>query len=224
VDVQEYVAVAERISSFVREPGTEPVPACPGWTVRDVVAHLAGLCDDWVEHRLDGYATEEWTARQIARFEGHSLGEILDEWSQTRLTFVQLDADPVMGPPARWAFGDGVTHEADLRGALSAGQVPCAVVEVALKGAVSRWRQVLRDAAAPTLLIQVVDGRDWWLGTPEDPDAIVVQTSAYEVFRSLAGRRSVDQIRSWNWSRDPAAYLTAGPPYPFSWAAQPLND
>src|SRR5262249_26531200 len=144
--------------------------------------------------------------------------------SQTRRSFVTLGDDPVIGPPARWAFGDGVTHEADLRGALVAGRVPAAVVEVALKGAISRWRQVLHDATAPTLHIQVVDSRDWWLGSPDDPHAMVVQTSAYELFRALAGRRSVDQIRAWKWSSDPDVCLTAGPPYPFSWATRPLHD
>src|SRR3954468_20563801 len=43
-----------------------PVTATPSWTVRDLVAHLAGLTADAQAGRLEGAGTDEWTARQIA--------------------------------------------------------------------------------------------------------------------------------------------------------------
>ena len=46
------------------------VAACPGWSVRDVVAHLAAVAEDWVSGRLAGPPTDEETAAQIARFGG----------------------------------------------------------------------------------------------------------------------------------------------------------
>ena len=131
-----------------------PVPSCPGWRVRDVVAHLAGLCEDWVDHHLGGYASDGWTSTQVSRFSQNSLDEILDRWRSAMTQFVALDDDPVMGAPARWAFGDAVSHEADIRGALHFGRVPDDAVLLALKPAISRWRQVLRERenadAAPT--------------------------------------------------------------------------
>ena len=45
-----------------------PVAACPGWSVRDVVAHLGAVAEDWVGGRLAGQPTDEETAAQIARF------------------------------------------------------------------------------------------------------------------------------------------------------------
>ena len=203
---------------MVSTHGDEAVPACPDWTVRDVVAHLAGLCEDWVEGRLADYGSEAWTSAQIARFAGLSVPDILSRWSDAATRFAALDDDPVLGPPARWAFGDAVTHEADLRGALSAGRVPEEAVQAALKGAISRWRQVLRDARTRTLLVRAVDAREWWLGEPADADTVVAETTAYEVFRALAGRRSARQVREWHWSEDPSAYIAAGLPYPFQWA------
>ena len=91
------------------------VPACPQWTVREVAAHLAGVCDDMLEGRLDGVASDGWTAAQVEARADRSLDEILDEWESARA-------------PGRGAFGesgvhpqmlfDEVTHEHDVRGAL----------------------------------------------------------------------------------------------------------
>ena len=56
------------------------VPACPEWTVHDVVAHLAGVSTDLVEGRLDGIASDEWTGAQVERARGRSVAALLDEW------------------------------------------------------------------------------------------------------------------------------------------------
>jgi hypothetical protein len=55
------------------------VPACPGWRVREVVAHLAGLCEDWVEGRLQGYGSSQWTAAQVDRYSAATIEEILTD-------------------------------------------------------------------------------------------------------------------------------------------------
>ena len=41
------------------------VPAAPEWRVRDVVAHLSGVCADIVNGNLDGVTTDPWTAVQV---------------------------------------------------------------------------------------------------------------------------------------------------------------
>jgi uncharacterized protein (TIGR03083 family) len=223
--MEAYLAVRKRLTDIVAQTdGSEWLPACPEWRVRDVVAHLAGLCEDWVCHRLEGYASEAWTAAQVARFSDCSLTEILDRWGAESRSFATLDDDPMMGPPARWAFGDAVTHEADVRGAIGAGPVPHDAVLLGLKGLVGRWRHTLTEAGAPTLLLRATDARDWWLGVPDDPETIVVEVPAYEVFRALTGRRSQDQLRAWNWSGDARPYLDAGLPYPFRWAEDDITD
>ena len=38
------------------------VPATPEWRAHDVLAHLVGVTDDVVNGRLDGIATDAWTA------------------------------------------------------------------------------------------------------------------------------------------------------------------
>jgi uncharacterized protein (TIGR03083 family) len=224
-DADAYEAVHARLLEVLRgRPGDEEVESCPGWTVHDLVAHLAGLCDDWVEGRLDGYASDGWTATQVARFAHVPLDEVLASWGRALRSFRALPDDPVMGPPARWAFGDAVVHEADIRGAIGAGRVPIDAVALALKGQIGRWRQVVADAGAGTLLLRCPDLRDWWLGEHGDAQATVVEVPAYEVFRALAGRRSAEQVESWSWSRDPSPFIAAGLPFPFSFAVASIID
>ena len=220
-----YAEVHARLAGLVRADIADVVvPACPGWRVRDVVAHLAGLCEDWVESRLDGYASERWTADQVSRYERSTCGEIVAAWAGAMTTFRSL-REPFLGlAPARWAFGDAVIHEADIRGALGAVRAPDDAVLLSLRGTLMRWQQVLSGAGAPTLHVRSPDGPDWWLGTVDDPDAVVVETPVYELFRGLTGRRSLGQAVGWNWSADPHPIVGVGLAYPFRWASTAISD
>ena len=201
------------------------VPSCPGWTVHDVLAHLVGLCEDWIDHRLSGYASTSWTTQQVVRYEGCNVGELLRHWTDLLPHFTRLDDDPRMGPPARWAFGDGVIHEADVRHALSAGRPPHDAVALSLKGSIARWRATLEHADSPrTLIVRPPDAREWTLGTPSTDAPIIVSPPAYELFRGLAGRRTREQVCAWPWSTNPDPILNLGLPYPFQWASTPITD
>ena len=225
MDLDAYLEVRDRLIPIVS--GSDPevaVPACPGWRVRDVVAHLTGLCEDWVEGRLEGYASDSWTASQVERYSEWSVAGIITRWRDLSDQFAALGEDPLMGPPSRWAFGDAVIHEADVRGSLMAGRVPQDAVLLALKGSIGRWRHTLQPSEVPSLHLRTVEDRDWWLGDADDPYAAEVEAPLYEVFRALAGRRSEAQVRAWTWSRDPGPYLSVGPPYPFRWSSADLRD
>jgi uncharacterized protein (TIGR03083 family) len=201
------------------------VPSCPGWTVRDVLAHLVGLCEDWVDHRLDGYASAAWTADQVRRYDDLELADLLSRWTDLATEFVRLDDDPLMGPPARWAFGDAVVHEADLRGALEAGRVPTDAVLLSLKGSIVRWREVVRAVDPPTtVIVRPTDAREWILGPPSTDPPLIVTPTAYDLFRALAGRRTREQVTAWPWSGDPEPVLALGLPYPFQWSATEITD
>ena len=88
-----------------------PVPACPGWTVHDLVAHLCGVVDDALNDRMDGAPAPAWTARQVDARKDKSVTDILDEWAGLAATFETL-------PLPFQAVADVACHEQDLRGAL----------------------------------------------------------------------------------------------------------
>ena len=225
IDVEAYDAVRRRLEPLlsVADP-RHAVPASPGWSVGDVLAHLVGLCEDWVEGRFEGYASEDWTAAHLERHRGESCASLLERWRATMGAFAAVDDSPLGATPARWAFGDAVIHEADLRGAMTSGRVPEAAVELGLQGALARWQQALRQAGLGRARFVLLDGRELWTGPPEHEIDIEVAADLYEVFRGLAGRRSVEQVAVWSWSEDPGPYLAAGPPYPFRWARFPIVD
>lgn len=224
--LEPYLDVVERVSTLARSSDDldAELSACPGWTGRDVIAHLAGLAQDWVGGRLDGYGSDEWTSAQVARFEGERLDDVVDAWTTASDRFGDIANSPLGGTPAMWAFGDAVVHEADLRGTLAPGtQVPPEPMALGLKGAIARWRGELGNAGVEPLNVVATDMRTWRVGDHEAP-ANTVTTTGYELFRALHGRRSRAQVERWDWSTDPAPYLDVPLPYPFHWATSDVED
>jgi uncharacterized protein (TIGR03083 family) len=187
------------------EQAATPVPACPGWTVKDVYAHLAGVAADMLAGNLEGVATPPWTAKHVADRADRSLSEIVLEWSQT---------GPRVDEALR-AIGDVGTerivsdiwsHEQDVRGALSkpgSRDVPrlSFAVDHGLKRFSADWPDHL-----PTVEVTSESGR-WVLGTGE-PE-VRLATSDYEIGRALIGRRSRTQYLALDWT--PAEPDVVGP-------------
>lgn len=178
------------------EQAAAPVPACPGWTVKDVYAHLAGVAADVLAGNIEGVATPPWTGKQVADRADHTLSEILVEWAASG---PQLDE-------ALRAIGDKGTerivadiwsHEQDVRGALGkpgSRDVPrlAFVVDVRLSGFSGSWPSEL-----PTVEVTSESGR-WVLG--EGDPAVRLAASDYELGRALVGRRSRSQYLALDWS------------------------
>ena len=95
------------------------VPACPAWSVHDLLAHLAGSSTDHVEGRLDGVATPPWTARQVAARRTASTREMLAEWAPNVDAVAALCDSPAPNPA--W---DVTVHLDDLREALDLAPGP----------------------------------------------------------------------------------------------------
>src|SRR5581483_9457541 len=81
--VSAYRVVQERIDALVRgRDGIAelPVPACPGWTIAHVIAHLAGVAEDIAALNLEQKGTGPWADAQVARLGERSLDDLLDLW------------------------------------------------------------------------------------------------------------------------------------------------
>ena len=103
--------ITELVLALDDEDLTRAVPACPGWTVHDVVSHIIGVADDAVHGRMDGVATEPWTAAQVDRGRGMSTADLLERWTEQAPVFESLPLPPQ-------AVIDLTTHEQDIRGAV----------------------------------------------------------------------------------------------------------
>jgi uncharacterized protein (TIGR03083 family) len=208
-----------------------PVPACPDWTVRDLIAHLvgeaadttvgdgffAGAADAWRDPRL-AQEREQWTAAQVAARRDRNVHSLLREWDErgsqlvTMLRrgdgFAMTAPDWMLSSPA----ADLGVHLHDLREALGdPGDEATWVTRLAL-GVYREWlAQRLSAVGLPALRLD--DGSKPWVAGRGEPVA-TLRAESFELFRAMSGRRTAAQIRELGWEGDPAPYLAVISPYP----------
>jgi uncharacterized protein (TIGR03083 family) len=203
-----YSGCRERVTQLVlaldsRAAVQTAVPACPQWSVHELVAHVVGSADDVLAGRLDGAPGQAWTAKQVAAWRGRPIADLLAEWEAREPAIVQMiEAGGHRGPLHfrldDAAISDAVSHEHDIRGAI--GQ-PGARDSDAVAFGVAFYARNRIEAAAQSgvsLRVRVTDGREFG-----DADAAVTVTGEpFELLRALAGRRSAAQLRKLAWTGD----------------------
>ena len=213
-----------RVSDLLRsaEPAALDAiaPAAPDWRVRDVAAHLAGVCDDAVHGNLGDVSggsllvavdnperVNEWTDTHVTKRADWPIEQVLDDWAEHA-----GEIEPTMNalhPAIGQMLADAVTHEHDIRGGLGA---PGARDSIALVLAVDwalrmlSWR--LEHDGLGTLRIQLEDGIVE-LGTGEPVTSLT--TTRFEIARAVTGRRSMEQIQAmaWDGPLDPGVLVLA---------------
>jgi hypothetical protein len=169
-----------------------PVPCTPEWTARDVLSHVSGIPDDAFAGRMEGAPGEAWTAAQVERHRHACVDELLDRWEQQAAGFA--DVIESMGE-SRPPF-DLHSHEHDLRHALGRpGDRSNAIVETAGYGLASV------SGVGERVSIELDDGRAVVSGDADSSSAVALRgVSVFELFRSRLGRRSREQVRSYDWT------------------------
>lgn len=204
-----FVALA---GAFTDDDWRAPVPCCPGWTVRDVLSHVAGVTLDIAAGRVEGAATDPWTAAQVERWRGTPADELIAAWTDAIDPVADaIEAIGEIRPPL-----DCHVHEHDVRHALGRpGNRDSELIAAAvgLFGGGSIGRPV--EVAFP-------DGDG--LSTPGEGSALTLSgVTRFDVVRSRSGRRSADQVRAWAWSApltddELAAWFMFGP------SADPIDE
>ncbi|MFE0025245.1 maleylpyruvate isomerase family mycothiol-dependent enzyme [Amycolatopsis sp. NPDC059021] len=207
VVAEDYVGYAEvrrNIRRLLEEyPGAaaHPVPACPEWTVRDLLAHLVEIA----ERVLARFGAAVPPARGKLR-----LGELLDRWDTLGAGIEPL-LESAGGQRGDVLVTDAFTHELDLRYALGL-DFPVehvawvASFEVLVRG----FSGSIVERGLPALRIRTPGGGAWLAGA--GPAGATLTARPDVLYRSLAGRRSLDQISALTWSADPGPWLPA-----FAW-------
>jgi uncharacterized protein (TIGR03083 family) len=186
--------------------------------VHDVLAHLTGVVDDALAGRLDGVATEPWTAAQVDARRDTSLAEMLADWDTKAPAFEAL-LDPI-GDPGRQAVADIVTHEHDLRSALGE---PDARDSDAVHIGFGFLAPLFVGAAAQNGLVVRVRAHDG-ASFGDEGAAVVLTGDAFGLLRAMTGRRSVAQLRAMEWQGDCEAVLPAFAFGPFEPAAVDIEE
>jgi uncharacterized protein (TIGR03083 family) len=202
--IAEWTAAQGRVCTLVEGIGPEQaerrVPACPEWTVRQLLAHMVGLGADVVRDDEPDDHNAVWTQRQVDQRADVQVQELVAEWRA--LTGPLQDW---MGSHTTRPLGDVVIHEQDLRGALG---VPGAQDTDGLHALRDRMVGGFGQQVAGLPPIALV-GEDWvWCSAGEPEDAEVrVEASDFDLARAVMSRRSEAQLRSWTTKGDVEPYL-----------------
>lgn len=195
-----------------------PVPALPGWSVRDTYAHLAGICTDVLTQRLTTLASPEWTAGQVADRARLPFADVCREWADAGPTMDTFLAAPG-ADRALLMVQDIWQHEQDIHGAL--GTPADRDVETCTWMATFTLRYLTRKWPGDMPAVRVVAGPiDHTLG--EGEVAATLRTDPYELARLTIGRRSRAQILGLDWEGDPSAML--GSLHTFTMPEEPVME
>jgi uncharacterized protein (TIGR03083 family) len=204
-----------------------PVPATPDWSVRDVIAHLAGVARDTVRgdasdlygavvDRSSLPSLDARTSDQVAARKETPIEALLAEWAQEVALVMPIlrgdEASPIPAPFAdRMLVTDAATHAQDVRGALAmAGDRDSLGVSVAFSSYAGGLHLRLAGSGIPALRI-AYGGKERVLGDGEP--GTTVRAERYELYRAMAGRRSRAQILAYDWDGDPEPYVPLIPAY-----------
>ncbi len=178
------------------------VPTCPAWTVQDTYAHLTGLAAEVVGGDVDAPGSDTATARQVGDRRGRSIEEICAEW-----IVVGPDMERTLEETGRALTRlaiDAWSHDQDIHNALglvSGRSGPG--LELTMSG-VWRLKRVIRESDLAPFRI-VTETADWVIG--DGAPAATVRLPAYELARMATARRSVAQMRAYDWDGDPEPYI-----------------
>ena len=223
-----YDETRKTMSDLARSAGKDgqetPVPACPGWTVKDLIAHVTGIAaavssgqglrDINLVMFWDpdvSAAREEFVDGEIKARRDNSLEEILEEWERASVdltSMMRCERPFPEGAPAlsEWVvLTDLGIHHHDLRGALGIpGDRDSLATGLSLRSYVEAMK--IRTAARGLPSLRIVAGSRSWTTSDQEPVATVT-ADPFELARAVSGRRNPDQVRAFTWAGDPEPFL-----------------
>lgn len=222
------IQISDLLSGLSEEDLARSVPATPEWSIKDVVGHLSGIAVGAIggSYPRDFFASfgkdpavaslNQWTQRQVDERRDVPLRDVLNEWEDAAKTLTSMmreetpSPEGIMFAPPILATDVGV-HLHDIYGALEIKKdregPPVRIGVVAYIAGVG-IRLGMTDL--PAVAFDLGD-KTRVAGTGEP--AATVRIDRFELFRALSGRRNPDQIKSYDWDRDPEPYIPFFYPY-----------
>ena len=203
--------IGELAANLSPDELTRTIPACPDWTVTDLVAHLAGVAEDFGAGNLDKAGSDAWTKAQIARRSKLEMPALIRDWDDISR---QLDPslDEIPAGVAAMLISDAVTHEHDLRGAVNRPDARDSdAMWIALNRNIRRFGKRSKDAELPSVVVRC-EGRHWQAGVLEP--SLELKADRFELLRALTGRRTIQEITSLAWTGDSKPYIELVSSYP----------
>ena len=196
--------VVGAVALLTDEQRAVTVPACPEWTVHDLLAHMVSmpmaiLAGDVPESVVAGGDPNPWLADLVAEHSARSFADLARWWAS------EDDALVALLPDADLLLTDLVTHEGDLHGALGSrahrGAPELADhVDAALAGLRPGLDAAgLAPIAVDTGAVRRVSG--------EGEPGWTLRTGLWEAHRALSSRRTRAEVLALPHEGDPTAYV-----------------
>jgi uncharacterized protein (TIGR03083 family) len=215
-----YSESRERFSDLVSQAADEDlvrkVPACPDWTLKELLAHVIGVAADSVAGNVSDMGADDWTEQQVAGRRDRSIEDLLTEWKETA-TAIEGTLNTIHPALAGGLIGDLLTHEQDARGSLNKpGARDVETLELPAYTYVRFFGTRVKKAGLDAVEVKADDLS--WVAGAGDP-GVSVSGSVFEIFRSLTGRRTRDEVRALEWNGDQEPYLEVFSQYNYTGAA-----
>jgi uncharacterized protein (TIGR03083 family) len=199
-----------------------PLAATPPWTVLDGYRHLTGVCVDVLDGAMQGAGSAAWTAAQLDAREGRDVADVCAEWCERAPALEAQVAQA--GNAMAFACFDVWTHGQDIRAAVGFPSQPGEELVTSLAGiALATLGGYYTKSGAPTLRVLLDGGSGDGIVLGNGEPAVTLQTTSYELLRTIFGRRSRAQIEMADWSGEGAAAVIDAI-HIFDCPAQPIDD
>lgn len=175
------------------------VPACPLWTVFDLIAHVVSMPAAIGNGESPPGPVTDWLQGLVEARRDQSVGELTEEW-------LSLDGSiaAILNGPGGVLFGDLAVHEHDLRGAVGAADHGALEVEVMLPRTLAGFAKPLRQAGLGAIAVRH-DDRMWHSHDAEP--GWTLDVTPWEATRAINSRRTADELRELPHEGDVEPYL-----------------
>ncbi len=165
------------------------VPACPDWSVRDMLSHINGLSEELAAGRGPGGDTQAWVDQIVADRADVSVADQLEQYAVNGPAFeAMVQAVPKLG----LLVLDLLSHEHDFAGALGTqSDRSSSGVELAMSAQTSLVEADLEEHGLQA--IRVIGGDHTFEYGSGDVE-LEVRGELWEMFRLTGGRRSMAQL------------------------------
>lgn len=192
--------VSELVSTLDDGDLAARVPACPDWTVHQLVAHLTGIPEALTSGSFPAGDLHEWLDELVAEREKVPVDELLERWAAC-----EAGTSGIVDGGGSLMFVDVVSHEHDIRGAVGR---PGARGTSEVRACV----QLLLDVHAPAIraaglgALVVDSGEVRWASQFARPGC-TLRVDPWEAVRVLQSRRTVEEILALPHSGSIEPYL-----------------
>jgi uncharacterized protein (TIGR03083 family) len=192
--------VIDLVESLNPEEAGRSVPACPDWTVTQLLAHMVGLNADVLAGDEPDDHNSTWTQRQVDHRAGREPADLVAEWRD--LTQPMRDW---MREHGTRPLHDAVIHEQDLRGAVGRPGARDSDGLAAVREAMAE-RFATRVRAAHLAPVELRSPA-WIFSTGDADPGLELFAPDFDLTRALMTRRTADQLRQWSTAGSIDPYL-----------------